>query len=207
MTLPIFSSPRRLVVSMGALSSSFLPEQLSLECHCQMPYSSLYRPGKKGLETWEQGIFWIIQGGSVDWESALFLCTLTWTDILAVSSQGSTKERVWRKRGRRGRSNKFEYNYGQGGLACCDSCGHKESDTTEWLKWTEPNQNLKNENSNGIRTQSLVAGLKAFSPQIACWWTNLKRPKVNHWNNILDSGWKQKITKTANFLHSIKSVY
>ena len=28
---------------------------------------------------------------------------------------------------------------GQGGLACCDSWGHKESDTTEWLKWTEPN--------------------------------------------------------------------
>ena len=26
---------------------------------------------------------------------------------------------------------------GQGGLACCDSWGHKESDTTEWLNWTE----------------------------------------------------------------------
>ena len=26
---------------------------------------------------------------------------------------------------------------GQGGLACCDSCGHKESDTTEYLNWTE----------------------------------------------------------------------
>ena len=25
----------------------------------------------------------------------------------------------------------------QGGLACCDSCGHKESDTTEGLNWTE----------------------------------------------------------------------
>ena len=24
---------------------------------------------------------------------------------------------------------------GQGGLACCDSWGHKESDTTEWLIW------------------------------------------------------------------------
>jgi len=27
---------------------------------------------------------------------------------------------------------------GQGGLACCDSWGHKESDMTEWLNWTEP---------------------------------------------------------------------
>ena len=26
---------------------------------------------------------------------------------------------------------------GQGGLACCDSWGHKESDTTEWLNWAE----------------------------------------------------------------------
>ena len=26
---------------------------------------------------------------------------------------------------------------GQGGLECCDSCGGKESDTTEWLNWTE----------------------------------------------------------------------
>ena len=26
---------------------------------------------------------------------------------------------------------------GQGGLSCCDSWGCKESDTTEWLNWTE----------------------------------------------------------------------
>ena len=26
---------------------------------------------------------------------------------------------------------------GQGGPACCDSWGHKESDMTEWLNWTE----------------------------------------------------------------------
>ena len=28
---------------------------------------------------------------------------------------------------------------GQGGLACCGSWGHKESNTTEWLNWTELN--------------------------------------------------------------------
>ena len=26
---------------------------------------------------------------------------------------------------------------GQGGLVCCDSWGRKESDTTEWLNWTD----------------------------------------------------------------------
>ena len=31
---------------------------------------------------------------------------------------------------------------GQGGLACCDSWGHKESDTTERLNWTELNWNF-----------------------------------------------------------------
>ena len=29
---------------------------------------------------------------------------------------------------------------GQGGLACSSPWGHKESDTTEWLNWTELNQ-------------------------------------------------------------------
>ena len=31
---------------------------------------------------------------------------------------------------------------GQGGLACCDSCGRKESDTTERLRWSEVNWTL-----------------------------------------------------------------
>ena len=31
---------------------------------------------------------------------------------------------------------------GQGGLACCDSWGRKESDTTEWLNWTELKKGL-----------------------------------------------------------------
>ena len=33
---------------------------------------------------------------------------------------------------------------GQGGLACCDSWGRKESDTTEWLNWTELKFEVKN---------------------------------------------------------------
>ena len=32
---------------------------------------------------------------------------------------------------------------GQGGLVCCDSCGRKESDTTERLNWTEGSRVLK----------------------------------------------------------------
>ena len=32
---------------------------------------------------------------------------------------------------------------GQGGLACCDSWGRKELDTTEQLSWTELNHQIK----------------------------------------------------------------
>ena len=32
---------------------------------------------------------------------------------------------------------------GQGGLACCDSWCHKESDTTEWLNWTDIFNNIE----------------------------------------------------------------
>ena len=33
---------------------------------------------------------------------------------------------------------------GQGGLACCDSWGRRQLDTTEWLNWTELNWISKN---------------------------------------------------------------
>jgi len=38
---------------------------------------------------------------------------------------------------------------GQGGLACCDSWGRKESDTTERLNWTEDDQSA-NQSKAGI---------------------------------------------------------
>ena len=45
---------------------------------------------------------------------------------------------------------------GQGGLACCDSWGSKESDTTEWLNWTEPNRRWYGCECRGFNsTQSL----------------------------------------------------
>ena len=44
---------------------------------------------------------------------------------------------------------------GQGGLACCDSWGHKESDTTERLNWTE-------ERSLGVCIHSNVTTLCPF---------------------------------------------
>ena len=37
---------------------------------------------------------------------------------------------------------------GQGGLACCDSWSRKESDTTEWLNWTELRRESTGQNDN-----------------------------------------------------------
>ena len=39
---------------------------------------------------------------------------------------------------------------GQGGLACCDSQGCKESDMTEWLNWTELNSRYGKKQQEGI---------------------------------------------------------
>ena len=41
---------------------------------------------------------------------------------------------------------------GQGGLACCDSWGHKELDTTEWLNWTELKLTLSPLNTKSFPT-------------------------------------------------------
>ena len=38
---------------------------------------------------------------------------------------------------------------GQGGLACCDSWGHKESDTTERLNWSELNSTSRTRATGG----------------------------------------------------------
>ena len=63
---------------------------------------------------------------------------------------------------------------GQGGLACCDSRGHKESDTTEQLNWTELNItfvenlpevpiSLRVKNSISNKTPQFVCKAQCFS--------------------------------------------
>ena len=41
---------------------------------------------------------------------------------------------------------------GQGGLACYDSWGHKESDMTEWLNWTEKINPLFNMDNGNVES-------------------------------------------------------
>ena len=51
---------------------------------------------------------------------------------------------------------------GQGGQVCCDSWGCKESDTTEWLNWTE----LRDRESNRV----LLHHFKCENCDSEYWW-------------------------------------
>ena len=51
---------------------------------------------------------------------------------------------------------------GQGGLACCDSWGHKESDMTEWLNWTELKITADGDYSHEIK-RHLLLGRKVMT--------------------------------------------
>ena len=57
---------------------------------------------------------------------------------------------------------------GQGGLVCCSPWGHKESDTTEWLNWTELTEPLARHcviASSHWGGRGPWLGYHAFSPQ------------------------------------------
>ena len=54
---------------------------------------------------------------------------------------------------------------GQGGLACCNSWGRKESDTTEWLNWTE----LMRQCNQLSHMYHLMGGVGSGSG-VNCWW-------------------------------------
>jgi len=95
--------------------------------------------------------FWILIGRTDVEAEALILWPLdgknwlTWTDPDAGKDgrreeKGTTEDEIvaWHHRLN---GHEFEYTLGvgdgQGGLACCSPWGCKESDTTEWLNWTE----------------------------------------------------------------------
>ena len=62
---------------------------------------------------------------------------------------------------------------GQGGLECCSSWGHKESDMTEWLNWTELNRSERG--SKLMISASTLKNSKSILPQS-------KQKKGKQWN-------------------------
>ena len=61
---------------------------------------------------------------------------------------------------------------GQGGLACCDSWGHKEPGTTEWLNWLTDSLITWDIKSRGNRLEKSNGGKKReheSNPTCHCW--------------------------------------
>ena len=66
---------------------------------------------------------------------------------------------------------------GQGGLVCCDSWGCKESDTTEWLNWTEL---IFKKLPFSFCPGSISTGkVKMFTFVFDCLLQNIQRPSIN----------------------------
>ena len=57
---------------------------------------------------------------------------------------------------------------GQGGLACCDSWGRKESDRTEWLNWTELNCYSRNPQLCPLGLKNFISDFMKPEPPCTC---------------------------------------
>ena len=67
---------------------------------------------------------------------------------------------------------------GQGGLACCDSWGHKESDMTEWLIWSDLIK-FQTESYRGLKGTTVIYALR--SGQIVDMYLRKRREVLLDW--------------------------
>ena len=80
--------------------------------------------------------------GHLTWRADSFEKTLKLGKIEGQEEKGTTEGEMvgWHHRlNGHGFGSTLAVGDGQGGLACCSSCGRKELDTTEQLNWTELN--------------------------------------------------------------------
>ena len=84
---------------------------------------------------------------------------------------------------------------GQGGLACCNSWGRKESDMTEWLNWTELNKPLKSCILFYYKQEAILLTFKNSSDICRSWEAKQKLLNTGIWlwmfpweTNLLSSG-------------------
>ena len=81
-----------------------------------------------------------------------------------------------------------------GGLACCGSWGLKESDTTEWLNWTELKEILTE--LSGEQLNNPVESMTKFLRVNSVW---LATPAETYWNKVPQLVmWKGEVTRVRN---------
>ena len=79
---------------------------------------------------------------------------------------------------------------GQGGLAWCGSRGHKKSDTTEWLNWTECKLKETAAPSWRFSSANLIVYLFYLSTEFVTWLSCHLRSN----STVLSSFWRVKLT-------------
>ena len=83
---------------------------------------------------------------------------------------------------------------GQGGLACCDSWGHEELDTTKWLNWTELMKTTWERNREKEVTKPNLL-LSPFCHQ-ACEWNHLRFSRLGQLSADRDRAISVKVGDT-----------
>ena len=89
---------------------------------------------------------------------------------------------------------------GQGGLAWCGSWGHKESDTTERLNWTELNDDLRVPPAVKASSNYLWENSCWFYHRFAIWYrADDLVEKPNTWLKILSVNWHGILLLSSQF--------
>ena len=77
---------------------------------------------------------------------------------------------------------------GQRGLACCNSWGHKETDTTEWLNWNELDWKMPQLLFNIVREEACVCVCSIMSSFATPWTVAHQAPLSRAFSRIHWSG-------------------
>ena len=59
---------------------------------------------------------------------------------------------------------------GQGGLVCCGSWGHSESDMVEWLNWSDEDASQNGTGPTWMTPFTFIISIKTFSPNEVRFW-------------------------------------
>ena len=92
---------------------------------------------------------------------------------------------------------------GQGGLACCDSCGRKESDTTEGVNWTELKEVQWDTRDHRYTTKQNQEN-ETFDNYKPLKQTNSRIDKCNNWTRNLTESFNSRLSQAEERISELK---